>query len=188
MTLSAAAVRQDPAASDAARMGQKLQAILDRAADPSVKHPAPLRTQLIDREVNAYFKVSGPEFLPDGVVDPEITIEDAGRVRARATVDLDAALKEQRRGLFNPLAWLPRRTEVTAVGTVQAAEGMGSLQLERATLAGVPVPKSLLQQVVSYYTRTPELPDGFDIDRPFALPANIRSVQTAPGQAMVEQP
>jgi hypothetical protein len=62
------------------------------------------------------------------------------------------------------------------------------LQLERATLAGVTIPKSLLQQVVSYYTRTPDTPQGFDIDKPFELPSKIQSVETARGQATVVQP
>jgi hypothetical protein len=185
--VTAGLTTQDGAA-DAARMKDKVQAIIDRAEDPTRTYPQPLRTAFTEREVNAYFKVYGPEFLPNGVVDPEVTIEGAGRLRARAVVDLDAALKEQRRGLFNPLAWLPRRTEVTAVGTVRAAEGVGVLELERATLGGVPVPKTLLQLVVSYYTRTPESPEGFNIDKPFELPSNIRSVSTAPGRATVEQP
>ena len=74
------------------------------------------------------------------------------------------------------------------MGTVRGENGKGQLQIERATLSGISIPKSVLQQVVSYYTRSPEMPNGFNIDEPFALPSKIRSVETAKGQATVIQP
>ena len=103
-------------------------------------------------------------------------------------VDLDAALKPKERSVFDPLAWVGGKTEVTASGVVRAQNGKGQLQLESATLGGISIPKSLLQQLVSYYTRTPEEPAGFDIDKPFDLPANITSVEISRGQAIVVQP
>jgi len=188
--LSVALDAQDPGRTDAARMEKKLTAIVARGggAGTAPKRPAPLRTPLIDREVNAYFRINGPEFLPDGLVNPEITIDEGGRIRAKAIVDLDAALKPKQRSVFDPLAWLGGKTEVTAAGVVKAADGKGLLQLETATLAGISIPKSVLQQLVSYYTKTPEEPEGFNLDKPFALPANIRSVEMSRGQAIVVQP
>jgi hypothetical protein len=180
-----AGAAQDRSSSDAAVMRQKLATIVARAEAPTGQKPSPLRTALPEREVNAYFKVDGPEFLPAGVLAPELTIDHGGKVSARAIVDLDKALKPT---LFNPLSWIGGKTEVTASGVVRAEHGKGLLELQRATLAGVSIPKSLLQQVVSYYTRTPESPNGFNLDEPFELPANIRSVETARGLATVVQP
>src|SRR5690606_31128548 len=69
-------------------MQQKITAIAVRGALQAGGAPLPLqRTSFTDREVNAYFEVYGPEVLPEGVVDPRITIEDGGRVGARAIVD-----------------------------------------------------------------------------------------------------
>jgi len=51
----------------------------------------------------------------------------------------------------------------------------------------VPVPKFLLQQIVSYYSRSPEFPNGINIDDPFALPARIREIQVQRGQAIIVQ-
>lgn len=179
---------QDPLRVDAAVMEKKVATIVQRGAAAVPRRPAPLRTGFTDREVNAYFKVKGPEFLPQGLLNPEITIDDGGRLRAKAIVDLDAALKPKERSPFDPLSWLGGKTEVTAAGVVHAANGTGVLQLETATLSGIPIPKTVLQQLVSYYTRTPEMPQGFDIDKPFALPANIRDVEMTRGQATVVQP
>jgi hypothetical protein len=54
-------------------------------------------------------------------------------------------------------------------------------------VSGVPVPKPLLQEVVSYYSRSPELPAGIDLEAPFELPARIREIRTQKGQALIIQ-
>src|SRR5262249_23213266 len=130
---------------------------------------------------------NGHDFLPAGVIDPTVTIDGGGRVQARAVVDLEQALKTKDRSMFDPLAWLGTSVEVSAAGTLQAAGGKGKFQLDSATFAGIPVPVSLLEQVVSYYSRTPDAPQGFDLSQPFALPASIQSVQTTHGAATVIQ-
>lgn len=188
VTASTIAGAQDTTQADAVRMEKKVSTIVLRGAQPKPKPPTPIRTGFTDREVNAYFRIKGPEFLPEGVLNPQVAIGDGGKLNARATVDLDAALKTKERSFFDPLSWLGGKTEVTATGTVRAAEGMGTLQLESATLGGITIPKTLLQTLVSYYTRTPEAPQGFDIDKPFILPAGIRAVETKRGEATVVQP
>jgi hypothetical protein len=45
----------------------------------------------------------------------------------------------------------------------------------------------LLQEIVSYYSRTVENPGGFGLDQPFPLPAGIREIQVEPGRAIVVQ-
>ena len=170
---------------DSDAMRKKLTTIVARGESKTAQKPSPLRTTFTDREANAYFRVDGPDFLPPGVLNPEVTIDQGGKVSARATVDLDKAIKPS---VFNPLSWFGGKTEVTATGTVQAAKGKGTLQIERATLSGVSIPKTVLQQVVSYYTKSPDMPNGFNIDEPFDLPSNIQSVETMKGQATVVQP
>jgi hypothetical protein len=176
---------QDRSKADADLMRKKLATIVARSEQKTAQKPSPLRTTFTDREANAYFKVDGPDFLPPGVLSPEVTIDQGGKVSARAMVDLEKALQAS---AFNPLSWLGGTTEVTASGTVKGENGKGLLQIERATLSGISIPKSVLQQVVSYYTRSPENPNGFNIDEPFELPSKIRSVETAKGQATIVQP
>lgn len=173
---------------DAASLEQKVAAINQRAAASRALTSPMFRTVLTDREVNAYFKVNGKTVLPVGVLDPELQIGEGGRVDAKVVLDLDAALKPQNRSFFDPLAWLGGKAPVTASGTVRAANGRGVLQLDTATISGISIPKSLLQQLISYYTRTPESPEGFDLDKPFDLPAKIQAVETSQGQAVVIQP
>jgi hypothetical protein len=54
-------------------------------------------------------------------------------------------------------------------------------------VSSIPIPKLLLQEIVSYYSKTAENPAGINIDNPFALPAKIREIQVERGQAIVIQ-
>jgi hypothetical protein len=170
-------------------MEQKLMAIAARGGLPEGAAPLPRqRTSFTEREVNAYFEVFGPEFLPEGVVDPRVTIQEGGRIGARAIVDLDRALRPQERGWLDPLAWLRGQVEVVSTGVLSnAGEGRGVLNIETATLNGVTIPISLLQTIVGFYTSTPEQPNGFQLGQPFELPSGIRSVESTSGRATVVQ-
>jgi len=178
---------QDLRPQDGARLEKKLTSILLRGAMPPARGGAPLRTPLTEQEVNAYFKYQGQLFMPVGVVDPRITIAEGNRVEARALVDLDAVRKAKERGWTDPLAYVTGSVEVRAAARLYAVNGKGTLQIDSATLGGVPVPKSLLQELVSYYSRTPESPSGFSLDQPFDLPHNIRQVEIQRGTAIIVQ-
>lgn len=179
---------QDLTQREADSMTAKLSAIFERGVLVPAKSAKPVRTSFTDREVNAFFKFNGAAFLPTGVVNPLVTIDEGGRVRARAIADLDAVRTSQPRGWLDPGAYFLRGSlEVTAVGVVTASAGKGTFLLENATLGGVSIPKSLLQQLVTYYTTSPEMPAGFDLDKPFDLPSNIRAVEMKRGSATIVQ-
>jgi hypothetical protein len=178
---------QAPSRQDAASMEQKLAVIAARGtATPKASLP-PMRTSFTEQEVNALFQYSQLVQMPAGVVNPRLTIADGGLLTGRATVDLDAIRKSKERGFLDPLSYVTGSVEVTAIGTLKTANGQGTFDLQSATLGGVSIPKSLLQELVSYYSRTPETPNGFDLDKPFVLPAAIRTVETRRGAATVVQ-
>jgi len=183
-----AAADQELTQREADIMAGKVSAILERGEIASTKNAAPLRTVFIEREVNAFFKFYGPSFMPTGVKNTLLAIEEGGRVRARAIADLDAVRLSQPRGWFDPAAYLLRgQLEVTAVGVLTTANGKGTFLIENTTLGGVSIPKSLLQTLVSHYTKTPEQPEGFNLDKPFDLPSKIRAVETKRGSATIVQ-
>jgi hypothetical protein len=179
--------RQEPSRQDASSMEQKLVAIAARGnTTPNTKLP-PMRTSFTEQEVNALFQYSQLVQIPAGVLNPRLTIADAGLLTGRATVDLDAIRKSRERTMLDPLSYVSGSVEVTAVGTLKTANGQGTFDLQSATLGGVSIPKSLLQELVSYYSRTPETPNGFSLDKPFVLPAAIQTVETRRGAATVVQ-
>ena len=54
-------------------------------------------------------------------------------------------------------------------------------------IGGLPVPKPLIQQVLSYYSKTTSHPQGVRLDDPFELPANIQKIEVGQAQAVVVQ-
>jgi len=172
---------------DSDSMVRKIKAIDARAAEPPSNGAKPLRTTLTEREVNAFLKYDGQKQLPVGLTDPQITINENGQLEGRAIVDLDAVRKTQSSMLLDLIAMVTGSVEVRASGRLQTADGKGTLVLDRTTVAGISVPKGVLQSVVTHYSRTPELPNGFDLDKPFDLPSAIRSVETLRGSAVIVQ-
>ena len=103
-------------------------------------------------------------------------------------MDLDAVRRERKAtSLLDPVTYLTGRLPVTATGVLKTSNGVGRFQLESASVSSVPIPKLLLQEIVSYYSRTPENPSGISLDDPFALPARIREIQVERGQAVIVQ-
>ncbi len=165
----------------------KLDAILVRAAAEPIPKSAPLVTDVSEREVNAYLRfVAGPD-LPAGVVDPTLAIADRGRVTISASIDLDAVRKSKVRGSLDPLSYVSGIVDVVLAGTLEASRGKGKFSLESATLAGVSVPESLVQELVTYLTKTAENPGGISLGQAFDLPARIQQIRTRPGQATIVQ-
>ena len=147
-----------------------------------------LRTTLSQAEINAYLATDLLADLPAGVVTPEIELPGGGRVSGRAIVDLDQIRGDRRpTSLFDPMRYLTGRLPVTATGTLRSGNGVATFQLESADVAGVPIPKTLLQQIVGYYSRSSTRPSGFSLDDPVVLPARIREIELQPGQAIVIQ-
>ncbi len=138
--------------------------------------------------MNSYLIYDAHEQLPAGVVEPSVTILGTGRVSGRAVVDLDAVRKQKApTSLLDPMNYLTGRLPVTATGVLKTSNGVGRFELESAHVSSIPIPKMLLQEIVSYYSRTPDNPSGISLDDPFALPARIREIQVERGQAIIVQ-
>src|SRR3954468_19443224 len=187
VALACLPVRADVKANkrDAAALKQKVATITARADKPS---KIARKITVTDTEVNSYLVYEAREQIPVGVVEPTITAVGPGRLSGRAIVDLDAVRKQKApTSLLDPMNYLMGRLAVTAVGKLRTANGVGHFDLESASVGSVPIPKLLLQEIVSYYSRTPEKPGGIGLDDPFALPARIREIQVDRGQAIIVQ-
>ena len=185
--LGRAAHAQEPTRAEADAMQTKIERVA--AAADALRRPdaPPLRTTFTEGEINAYLALEGPAFLPPGIATPRVRLGDDGRVQARAVVDLDAVRRSRERGLFDPLAYLTGALEVVAVGTVEGGGGRGLIRYESATIGGIAVPKAVAQELLRFYTTTPERPRGFAFDEPFALPAGVRAASVERGAATVTQ-
>jgi hypothetical protein len=171
---------------DATRFAAKLAQIEKNSLTPR-KSGAARSTQVSDAEVNAYLRFLAGSQIPVGIVEPDLRGVGNGRVTGRAIVDLDAVRTQKKRGWTDPLGYLTGRLPVTAAGTLTTSKGVGKFQLESAEISGVTIPKSLLQELLSYYSKTPENPAGINMDEPFALPAAIQEIRIGQGTAVIVQ-
>jgi len=170
---------------DAAILKQKVATINAHAEKAS---KVARRTIVTESEVNSYLVYEARDQIPVGVVDPTISVVGAGRLSGRAVVDLDAVRKQKApTSLLDPMNYLMGRLAVTAVGRLTTANGIGHFDLESSSVGSVPIPKILLQEIVSYYSRSAEKPGGISLDDPFPLPARIREIQVERGQAIIVQ-
>jgi hypothetical protein len=161
--------------------GTQVQPTGDRRA-------AQRRTPVTEDEVNSWFTYRAQPVLPAGVSQPQVTIVGQGKVTGQATVDLEAIGKRRSSGgTFDPWSLLGGRVPVIVNGVLHTQNGRGRFEVESAEVSGVPVPKNLLQELLSYYSRTPENPDGISLDQGFELPANIDTIEVGQGQAVVVQ-
>jgi len=168
--------------------GRLLEAKLARiVANGRTARTEAARIVVYDREVNAYLRFQGAPLLPVGVMNPAVAFEDHGRVSAQAEVDLEAVSAAEPRGAFDPLRYVRGVVPVVAAGVIDARGGQGRIEIESATVAGLPVPLSVLRELVSYYSRSEVDPDGFDLADPFPLPHGVVEVTIERGRAVVVQ-
>jgi hypothetical protein len=148
----------------------------------------PRRTPVSENELNSWFVYRAQPLLPQGVSAPKITLVGPGKVTGEATVDLDIIAKRRASGgMLDPWGYVSGKVPISVAGTLRTKDGVGQFEMETAAVSGVPIPKMLLQEMLSYYSRTPEHPAGIKLDDSFALPANIRQIDVAEGQAVVVQ-
>jgi hypothetical protein len=176
---------QAPSRQDADVMSQKIMAMF--AHSLSAAADATLHTSFSEAELNAYLVHYATEDLPVGVAQTQVSLLDDSRVRTRALVDLDAVRKSEPRGLLDPLRYVTGIVPVEAVGVLTARDGRATFTYESGTVGRLPLPRSVLHELVAFYTRTPDTPTGVNLDEPFALPAGIRQVLIRRGAATVVQ-
>jgi hypothetical protein len=163
------------------------QKFLQIAVNGMAETPEVRQTAVSDEEVNAYLQSLPAENLPPGLINPQVSILPDGRLSGRATVDLDAVRAARAQDGAGALIPLSGRVPVEVTGVLRTGQGVGAFSLESVTVSGVVVPKSMLQQLVAYYSRSDAAPEGLNLEAPFRLPAKIREIRTARGQAVIVQ-
>ena len=174
-------------AADGDRFALKYAAVVGRAPVAAGQRRKPIQTTVTEPEINAYLRYRGKDVLPVGVIEPYVFALGNGRLSGAATVDLDLVRQSKPRGMLDPAQLLRGRVPVTATGVLRSKDGEFRFELESATVAGMEVPKSLLQELVSYYTKSASNPDGYSLDAPFALTGGIREIAVESRRAIIIQ-
>jgi hypothetical protein len=165
---------------------QKVERI-QQHADSGTK-ASPHRTTLTEVEVHSWFTYHAPPLLPDGIARPRVSILGNRRMTGTAIVDLDAVAKERQSGsLFDVWNFVGGRLPVTVTGLLHTSAGRARFEMQEADISGVPVPMRVLDELVRYYSRTPDDPSGVRLTDTFELPAGITHLELRPGSAIVVQ-
>jgi hypothetical protein len=175
---------------DAPASGRNIaQEKIDRIVENGAKSPVPPKTTVFtEEEANQLLRIQMKELMANGLSDPHLRLAGSDVLVARVVVDLDEYKRQrQGRGGLGPLALLAGRVPVTARGTLYARDGQGRIKLEAAELNGIPLPPALVREMITALSRSRRNPEGYDIEQPFALPANIRTVTINPKEAVVKQ-
>ena len=171
------------------RDAARLQAKIDRITKgPNLRGKAAVSTPVTETEVNSYLRYELADRIPAGVTEPWVSILENGRLSGRATVDLQRVGQSRKSGgMLDPFNFLTGSLPVLVNGVLKTKNGVGTFAVESASISSVPVPVWMLQEIVSYYSKSESAPKGVAIDQPFELPNGIREIRTARGQATVIQ-
>ena len=154
---------------------------------PAIK-PGTRRTSVTEGELNSWFVYQAQPLLPQGVTAPEIAIVGNGKVMGKAVVDLEAVGRRRSSGsALDPWSLLGGRVPLNVSGTLTTKDGVGRFDLEAADISGLPIPKLVVQELLTHYSRSDSRPQGLRLDDPFPLPANIRQIEVGQGHAVVVQ-
>jgi hypothetical protein len=145
------------------------------------------RTVLTEAEMNTYLQYRAQSWLPSGITNPRLDFIGSNRVTVFVVADLDNVRRKSSGGWFDPTAYLSGKLPVQATGTLTTGDGQGKFDLEQATVEGIPVPRLFIDELLAYYTRSPENPDGVRLDESFILPAAIERVDIGADEATVVQ-
>jgi hypothetical protein len=184
-TLSGAAVSRQQADTFA----RKIETI-EKQGVPGAKRTAnaPRRTPVSESEINSWFMYRAAPVLPDGLTQPSLTIVGNGTVTGNATVDLDAVARSRASGrTFDIWSLVGGQVPVTVGGIVRTRNGRATFELQDAAIRGIPVPRRVVQELVAYYSRTAEHPNGHRLEEEWELPAGIQTIEMTPGAAVVVQ-
>ena len=184
---AAAATLQGATASrqQADSLARKITQITQRASQAPA--PGAHRTEVSEDEVNSWFVYRGRPYLPEGVTNPSVTMIGDGTMRGAVTVDLESVSKKKSGSSGLDLLSYLGKVPVEVIGTLRARDGRGQFEVKSAEVAGVPVPKAILQQLLSHYASSPEDKKPISLDASFELPAKIRSIDVGRGQLVVVQ-
>jgi hypothetical protein len=190
---AAAAIAEAPRAApaglswaEAESLSHKLERIDRRRRQPRAGAARRESVLVTQGELNSYLNLSLAPQLPPGVTGLRVALQSE-RIHARANVDLEKVRAQVPAATgWGPFSLLGGSVPVELRARLLSGDGFGSVEVEDLRLATLPVPVSVLEQLVSSATRNSGNPGGFDILAPFRLPYAVQRVRIEPGRAYLD--
>jgi hypothetical protein len=172
---------QEPDPSQADSLDKKIQDIRRRHEDGADQTKKFL---VSEEEANAYLAYRLVEHLPEQVTAPWVRFGD-GSVNGGAMLDL--SLFGGRLSESAMTRYLTGQVPLEVEARAQANNGLGKVELQSVTLAGIPIPQTLIQELLTDHSKSPSRPNGVQLDDPFPLPYGIVSARFRAGKLVLRQ-
>jgi len=176
---SSSAKKIDPSSADS--LDRKLQMIRQRHAEgvESAK-----RYDVTEEEANAYLLYRLSEHLPGEVTEPWVRF---GQDQLQGGAMLDMKLLQAHLGDSMLTQYLEGEVPLEVLARVRAEGGVGQVDFEKVTLAGIPIPQALIDQLLSDASKSPALPEGVRLGDAFPLPYGLTSARFRTGRLILRQ-
>jgi len=166
------------------RVQEKLDGIIANGAQSPVPSK---RTTFTESEINTALRVNLKDKFSQGISEPQVRLLGDSRIAARAIVDVDEFKRKRSKPSGAPLNFFGGKIPILLRGELIARDGQGVFKLQSAEANGIPLPRSLVLDLLATHTRSRINPAGFNLEKPFDLPANIREVTVNAGEVIVVQ-
>lgn len=157
-------------------------AILSKPGTPASNAAAAV--QVSETEANSYLRFRGHEFLPPGVLNPEIRIAPQA-ISGSADVDFDqlGRLGAQTDDWGSRVLALifKGKQHVLASGKLETSNGKGKLLIESLTIGTTSIPAAFVNFLAQSYM---EHKYGIDLSKPFNLPQQVSYIELRRGNAI----
>ncbi len=162
---------------------ERLKEKVDQVIANGDLNPVPAKsTSFSEAELNTILNGKMLDWIPSGISDPQLRLLGNNRISLRVIVDIDEFKRRRRRpGSAGPLNFFSGKVPALVRGDLITGDGKGQFKLQSVEMNGIPLPRALALELLSTHSKTRRNPDGFDLEKPFDLPASIRQLQIAPG-------
>jgi hypothetical protein len=148
----------------------------------------PKTTRFTEAELNTILNGQIADWIPNGLSEPQVRLLGKDRFSLRVIVDIDEFKRRRKRPQSaGPLNFFSGKMPALIRGDLITKDGKGQFKLQSTEVNGIPLPGALALDLLSTYTKTRRHPEGFDIEKPFDLPAKIRQLQINTAEIVVIQ-
>jgi hypothetical protein len=186
MNLSCSSVETKPSTVEER---ERLKEKVDQVIANGELDPVPAKTtRFSEAEFNSILTSQIAEWIANGISEPQVRLLGNGRFSLRVLVDIDEFKRRRKRQQnAGPLNFFSGKMPALVRGDLITNDGKGQFKLQSTEVNGIPLPRALALELLSTHTKTRRRPEGFDIEKPFDLPAKIRQLQINPAELVVIQ-
>ena len=169
---------------DGADFEQALAALNQNISDSSNQTARSRTVVFSERSLNGYLRFQGESFLPTGLSNVSVEIQEAGRLIGTGMLNLDE-MGDFPGGSTGVLQLLSGSLPVSITVAVEETGKRLHFTLEVVQIGPVTLPSTLAGLLVRRYSVSERYPDGFDVSAPALLPSAVQDIHIQQGRISI---